>query len=175
MQKNIRNYHYNGNIMTYKFPQSKIKVSNYTSNKMRTQPEKYQNNFHPYTSISEVNHYEKIKQITLSLERKNQNFVCKPPIIYSCEIPNNYFIWNQKKSLPIRHLLPYKLKHQEKISFLNDLSKDFQTKRHSERYSNSCRSKGTTQLKQQPQSKTSSKDLAFEPKGWTNKSSQSLL
>ncbi|CAK72199.1 unnamed protein product (macronuclear) [Paramecium tetraurelia] len=175
MQINIRNYHYDGNIMAYKFPQSKIKISGYPSNKVKTQPEKQQNENQPFSSLCEINNVEKIQQISLSLERRNQNFVCKLPIIYSCEIPENYYIWNKKKNIAIRSLLPYKLKYEEKTAFLKDLSKDFQSKRYSERYKNSCQKKTITQLKLQQQSKTLSKDLEFEPKGWTNKSSHSLL
>ncbi|CAD8046314.1 unnamed protein product [Paramecium primaurelia] len=175
MQIKLRNYHYNGSIFKCRVPQFKIRILNLSQNKVQTSSQKYQNEKPTPSSISKVTNYEKIKKISMSLEVRNQNYTYKQPILYYCDINQNSILQNQKQAKITKRIIPQQLKAEENKLQLDNIEIGQQFKRFYERYNDSNRSKDTTQIKQQSQSKAKSKDLEIEPKGWTNRSSHSLL
>ncbi|CAD8134360.1 unnamed protein product [Paramecium pentaurelia] len=173
MQIQLRNYQFSGSIFDYKIPQFKIRKSNKTSKKLKTSPLKNNYERSVESSMNKSND-EKMKIINLSLEVKNQTYNYKKPILYSCNINEDTSVNYQKPIKITNRLIPQQPKDQEKMLLLDRILIGQQFRRFSEKLNDSHRSKVNTLLKQQ-QSKPISQDLEIDPKGWTNKSSQSLL
>ncbi|CAD8050972.1 unnamed protein product [Paramecium sonneborni] len=179
MQIKIRNYQYSGSIINYKTPQFMIRKSNQLSNKLQaSSPEKKKLEKSPQASISKINYRNaKVKTLSLNQELNNQTFICQKPILYNCDINDDTYIVNQKPTIKNKkkRFIPQKTKNQDTTLFSDRMIIGQQFRRFSVEINDSRRSKNIKYENQKLKLRAQTKDLQVEPKGWTYKSSKSLL